>query len=328
MLVHGLVLGGIVLTSLASPGAACARELIIHLRKDGNDSSDGLSEPTAVASLQVAVDRALGQGWKGHSELQIRIHPGIYIGQRALISKTPKNVHLRILSAGKSRPRFDGSGTGSTWFTLNSNGYSAPRIEISGFEIVNYITAISLNGDRNNSSLSNGRHVIHNNIFSNIGQIAHTDSEPSTAAIRLLNSDYNSIKFNEFINIKNKQSCELIHGIYLAHGSTNNEIVDNNFRDICGDSIRFRDASNYNFVSRNVFYDAWSLNPVSEWFCDKTINTKCTKNGFECPSFNNVLEANRIVSHDLRKPNLFRTYIESSPPACKVETIETRAILR
>jgi parallel beta-helix repeat protein len=190
-------------------------------------------------------------------------------------------------------------GNGGTWLSLHA-GSGLSNIRISGLEITNYQTAISFNGQRENTTQWNGGNIIKDNIFSNIGQISKPDAKPSTAAIRLVNSDHNLITNNRFINIKNNDKCALLHAIYVAHDSTDNIIENNFFKDSCGDAIRLRDSSNNNIIRKNVFQMAWAKSPISEWHCDKKIRTDCTKKTGEYPSISNQVIGNKILGQPPR----------------------------
>lgn len=278
--------------------ALAAVDEYIYLSPSGDDRNSGSSFKEAVFSLQHALDVAMNFPKSKVSRIMIMTDTGVYKKQTAVINGVSGGmvIQVRPMNPKKSRPKFDGDGLGGTWLTINSSSGTPSNIEIYGLEIVNFETAISINGNRNDFSKSNGGNIIRNNIFNNIGQISSETAEPSTAVIRLVNSDGNMIIRNKFYVMRNRESCVLLHAIYVAHNSTDNLIEENIFEDGCGDAIRFRDESGNNVVKGNKFKNAWHKAPVSDWYCDGSSRDDCTKAEGECPSRNNILIANTIYT--------------------------------
>jgi hypothetical protein len=85
-----------------------------------------------------------------------------------------------------------------------------------------------------------------------------------------------------------------MHAVYLAHGSSDNQVTANRFSGVSGDPIRVRDESNRNYVADNVFTTTGSDAFISDWWCDKSQNTACTKTSGECPSWENQFRDNEV----------------------------------
>jgi parallel beta-helix repeat protein len=307
-----------------------AVEQVIHMAPSGSDDRDGSTAASAVQSLDKALKIATSINNPKVNRVKIAVASGVYRGQTVTTTGISGGRDLIITSDDPTagRPKFDGDGKGGTWLILQNSSGQPTNIKISGLEIANYITAISLNGNRDNKQTSNGKNEIRNNVFSNIGQIAQPGSKPSTAAIRLVNSDNNIITKNKFINIRNVEKCGLLHAIYVAHDSTDNTISDNTFQDSCGDAVRFRDRSNNNIVLNNTFIDSWDKNPVSDWYCDSTKRNDCTKSSGECPSMNNILEANRVVSKKLKPTEIFFPYGADASKLCPAKADDKRVVVK
>jgi len=305
-------------TFLSISGGVSAARLDIYLAPTGNDNNDGLSAIKPLASLQRALDTAEKTLIDSVTEVRILVAEGVYLKQTSATKGLPggRELQIRPLSSDSPRPQFNGGGDGGTWLSLRSAAGRPSKIGVYGLEITNYQTAISLNGNRDDTGKWNGENVIRNNVFNNIGQIARIDGRPSTAAIRLVNSDRNTILRNKFINIRNRERCALLHAIYVAHDSTDNVIEENTFEDGCGDAIRFRDASHRNIVRGNRFVDAWDKAPVSDWYCESEKRNDCTKLAGECPSINNVLENNQVVPRKIKGVPLSLTYGADAPLQC------------
>ena len=311
-------------------GPTLAHELSIFLDPRGSDSFDGLSEQAPVTSLQEAIRIAELVADKDVSRIRIAVVSGEFQGQVAKASGNIAGLEIAVSAAdpNQPRPRFNGDQLGGTWLDIRSATGKRTNYKISGLEITNYETAINFAGDRNHRERSNGGNEIRNNVFVNIGQIARAGARPSTAVIRLVNSDDNVIAENRFIHIVNLEQCGHLHSIYVAHDSTGNVIEDNVFEDSCGDAIRFRDRSHSNIAKGNTFIDAWANAPVSDWYCDRERRADCTKTTPECPSMNNVLDNNRVVARKLKPPPSFLTFGEDIHGNCSSYADDKRFVIK
>lgn len=306
-------------------GVAWAEEVNIFVRPNGNNSNKGLSQPDAVASIERAMKLAEAAP-ASTTQVKIMLAPGIYMGQSFETRGNSDGVTILVTSGDGGRAVFDGAGKGGTWMALKPRAGNPANIKIQGIEVTNYETAINVQGNRNNPAMWAGSLEIRNSRFANIGDIARVDAPPSTAAIRLVNSDHNVIVGNQFFNIRNNKRCGLLHALYIAHGSTDNLIEGNTFEDVCGDAVRIRDGSNDNIVRGNKFIDAWSRSPVSDWFCNSSKRSDCTKKAGECPSYNNLVENNEVIARRYPAAVTFMSYGGKPPAKCHstVPTIRTR----
>jgi|WetSurMetagenome_2_1015567.scaffolds.fasta_scaffold00497_16 hypothetical protein len=328
---NGIIRLIFVLVALAVyAGAAPAAEVKIFMSPAGSDINSGLSQKVAVSTLQRAIDIAESAHHKNATSIRIMIGPGVYRGQVAVAHGHTEGIaiFMEAADAGGARPHFDGNGRGGTWLIIRPEGKANTNFRIQGLDISNYETAISIEGNRNKRGQSAGGNEIRRNVFKNIGQIASRNAQPSTAAVRLVNSDNNIIIKNSFITIRNREKCGLLHAIYVAHDSTGNTITENTFRDSCGDTIRFRDRSDFNIVKNNTFIDAWGNAPVSDWYCDRSKSSACTKATAECPSLNNILENNRIIGNKRVAPQIFKGYSDDATSNCTMRASDRRVIMR
>jgi len=270
---------------------AHAVEAVIYLSPKGDRKASGNDEGSAIDSLQVAIQRVLSQQGPKIKARRVVVLPGRYLEQVTAIENLPDDLPLIIAAANGPRPVFDGNGRGRTWLTLQSSNGRQSRLSIEGVEVTNYVTAISLNGDRASPSAFNSENVIRGNVFRTIGQIAMPSGKPSTAAIRLVNSRNNKIIQNQFIDIRNNTQCGLLHAVYMAHYSSNNLIEGNTFERGCGATVKTRDASNENIIRDNKFIEqeVWLF---LDRYCEKDARDDCTKETSECPSWGNVFEGN------------------------------------
>jgi hypothetical protein len=273
--------------------AAHATDAVVYVRSGGNDQASGSSESEAVGTLQAAVRKVLAQKPAGLTARRVVVLPGTYLEQVTIVRDLPDEVPLVITAAAGTRPVFDGNGKGRSWLVLQSATGKPSRLTVQGLEISNYVTAVSLNGERTSINASNGQNVLRDNVFRNIGQVAFPSGKPATAAVRLVNSRNNQIVQNHFINIRNITGCTALHSIYMAHYSSGNLIQGNVFDGGCGATIKTRDASNENLIRDNRFIDQAEA-VFLDSFCDQDSRDDCTKAENECPSWDNRFENNSM----------------------------------
>jgi hypothetical protein len=276
------------------PIFASAEELVLQLVPE-KILSRTTNDANTFGKLQDAVDKAVSEASNRYDLVRILVDTGNYTGQSVETVGRPGGRALVITSkhGGDERPTFDGSGKAGYFFKLANETGKPTNITLDGFVVKNYVTAITFNGNRMNPAQSNGGNVIKNMLFQNIGDIAKTGSGPSTAAIRFVNSDGNKIIANKFIHIRNNVRCELLHSVYIAHGSTENIISDNEFYDGCGVTIKVRDSSNNNQIMRNKFVAQETQAAFADAYCKSGPSGNCTE-GPECPSWGNVFSDNTI----------------------------------
>lgn len=278
------------ITLLLHVSAAFA-EVVVYMLPSGNDQASGKTEMEAVKTLQVAVRRAIEADAQPGENRQVIVGAGSYSGQSVVIKNLPSESPLTISAKPGNSAIFDGGGKARTWLVLDSSSGKPSRLTVSGLEVTNYVTAISLNGDRGSTDSWNGQNTISGNTFRNIGQIAIPSGAPSQAVIRLVNSRENKIANNTFANIMNISGCSGLHAIYMAHYSSRNVIENNIFEKGCGATTKVRDASNSNTIRNNRFIEQADTLFLDS-YCDKDARDDCTKETAECPSWGNQLQNN------------------------------------
>lgn len=299
----GVRLAGALAVAVAAlcPVAAMAGD--IYLATNGNDANDGATAQAPVATLSAAVKRATQQSTRTGEDMTIIVGPGIYRNQA--ISLHHRQMRGALTITGSSRdasnyPAFYGNGTG-TWLRYAGSAGRTTGLTIRNLRIVDFSTAITLNGNREDPQGFNRGTVITGNIFTRIGTDSTRGEGASTAALRLVNSRDNVIENNWFKTIRNYPvtACPPLHSIYVAHRSSGNHIVGNSFDDFCGSAIKLRDGSNDNVIENNRFHTKDKAPGIEEWYCDLTANAGCTKSSGECPSSGNVIAGNRF--HGIEK---------------------------
>ena len=271
----------------------------IYLAPNGDDALDGRNETTAIRSLERAHD--LIAATPIDADVEVRIGLGTYYDQRVTWTVTHPDHRISFVrwpADATTRPVFDGCVSengacpGGTWFRLRHSDGEETNLVFHYIHVKRYGTAISLDGARNAEATSNGSNRIFGCFFEDIGNEFNPSLSPSTAAVRLVNSDDNEIINNHFVDVVNTTSGGLIHAIYAAHMSDRNQILRNRFKRSSGDPVRVRDYSNDNVINENRFIQVGTAAGYTDWYCDHDVRDDCTKVGPECPSWGNQFRDN------------------------------------
>lgn len=295
---------------------------VVWMAVDGSDSRDGQSPDEAVLTMS-RVQQIL-EANSPEIDVEVRIAAGRYRGQKVRwsFSIPGHSVTFTRHEGEESRPIFDGclgedDCPGGTWFTLVRSDGVETRIAFNYLRIENYQTAISLNGQRDDEAHSNGSNRIYGCYFYRIGNVFDSSVDPSTAAVRLVNSDDNEIINNHFVDIINTRSAGILHAIYVAHMSDRNQILRNRFQNNAGGPIRLRDYSNDNIINENTFKKIGIIAAYSEWYCDHDARDDCTKPTAECPSWGNQFRDNHLNgTYACETLGVFKYYQDDATTGC------------
>ncbi|WP_445358181.1 hypothetical protein [Microbulbifer sp. ANSA005] len=222
----------------------------------------------------------------------IAIRGGTYYAESVKWTETDKVYRLIIKPYADEEPVFEGQGSQS-FFNLSAQDGQCTNVEISGLTLRNYATyGIIFNGGRQNRASSwNGCNKIHDNKFVEMGTLFDVSNCPEGCAgygvVDVVNSKYNVIYNNVFHKAENiPEQSSLMHAVYLAHNSSENEVYGNYFYTISGDPVRVRDASNFNNIHSNYSDRSGKIAFLSSW---RNVA------GGEQPSFGNLVKNNIIT---------------------------------
>ncbi len=140
--------------------AGARADVIIYLSTKGDDKASGLKENEPVGTLPAAVRRAISAESRPGEHVRILAGGGVYQGQGVTIRDMPPDRPLTISAKDGEKPVFDGAGKVRTWLVLDSSTGKPTRLTVHGLEVTNYVTAISLNGDRASTDMWNGQNII------------------------------------------------------------------------------------------------------------------------------------------------------------------------
>lgn len=287
----------------------------IHLSYKGNDKNDGSTRALAIKTFGRAQD--LVKSYLRHKkDIRILIRPGVYKNTFITWSSRLTMPNNKIIfMPDVSDYKFNNknfvhfkvtNGVKSNFFNLvNKTGRTtATNLVFYHLKIENYFNGIVFSGKTFKKGEYTGYTdvpgaVTHNQIidcrFYKIGSRHFSGDKPAYKAIGFNNSDHNIVRYNHFNYVENKASkgVSLIHGIYAAHNSSNNDIYFNLFERNSGHPIKFRDFSNYNTVKGNIFIYSGSTAMVQDWYLSTKVKegkARYKKNGYlECPSWENIV---------------------------------------
>ncbi|MEE2750158.1 MAG: right-handed parallel beta-helix repeat-containing protein [Myxococcota bacterium] len=304
----------------------------LYLAVDGNDSHDGLSPLSPIHTLERAQEILESENPVG--EVEVRIGPGTYYGQQIewRWTRPDTQITFRPLADGGDRPHFDGclepnpsdleSGCpGGTFFRLRHTAGEETRLNFEYITVKRYQTAISFDGNRNDEAKSNGSNRIYGCYFRNIGSAFAPHLTPSTAVVRMVNSDDNVVANSHFVDVENAESGGLIHALYIAHLSDRNRIERNRFKNNSGDAVRLRDFSNDNQIRDNTYIQAGVNAGYTDWYCDQDVRDDCTKPTPECPSWDNEFRDNELDgTYSCEELGVFEYFQDETTTGCAPPT--------
>lgn len=289
--------------------------------------SHGGSGPGHFGSLGCALQAAISYSQPSVQKVTVLVAPGTYSGEEIALALRPNIPVIVVAPQGNRRPVFQGNGTG-TWLSAKGAVGARTPISITGMEIRNYETAITLNARRSPDAPWIGGFTVTNSHFDTIGQFS-PDQKFSTAAIRFVNSSYNDFENNVFTNVRDLSACGHLHAFYMAHYSSHNAVRNNFFDNECGTPIKVRDRSDDNQIIGNKFSHQQATSLFIDAFCNPRKGKRCTANHAECPSQNNVFSGNTyLVDADERAPSAVDVRWTQPLPGCESTNSDPAARVR
>ncbi len=254
---------------------------------------------SAISTLAAGIAE-FRRRYRDEAEVRITVAPGVYRNETVTLDPfSPKIQKIIIAGSGKAADQtiFDGSAVApsalpKSWMSIKAQYGRPSNVIIENMTVRNYRQALIFYGSKQNAAKWNGGNIVRNMVFKNIG-VFGKNAGKTFSAIMLVNSRNNIISKNRFFNIENVNSCRGMHSIYLRAMSSNNRIENNIFEKGCGDQIKFRDASNNNIVSDNIFINQSGFALAVDSYCIKGREGCATT---ECPSKGNRVVRSRVQS--------------------------------
>lgn len=229
------------------------------------------------SSLSTAQSYILGaySGGQVTEDITVHIRGGFY-PQGYLNWKVTSNVYnVKIIRYEKEKVIFDGkksNGALHSRFLYVEPSFKRSNLWIEGLIIQNYLNGIAFGKTKRNTDgttyrgIQSSHNTIKNNVFRNIGNKFSTESVEAYSALGLCNSSHNTIVSNIFYRNENVAHRSLIHSIYIAHHSSDNDII-NNYASLCsGGAFRIRDGSNNNDFINNYIDQSGNNGFISDWY--------------------------------------------------------------
>lgn len=299
----------------------------VYISPDGDDSASG--GPTEPLATLGGAQRLVKIEAEDDRDVCVRIFSdrGDYIDQtviwdyynpehRTVFESYPRNIRARFTASVDTPPH-------EPFFELRAEGGEPTNVILRGLEITNYVSrAIYFSGYRDSPEYGwNGGNAIENCVISGIGNGRMPERPFVYAAVTFVNSRDNVIRdcvieecantlpyepdklpvidqsdVKLFPGIDGSSANLTIIGVYLAHYSSNNRILNNTFENIVGDCVRFRDFSCENTVRDNTFIRAGWNAVCTIWHCSY-LSGNCSKSIPECSSWENVMSGNIILGN-------------------------------
>jgi len=329
-----------------SPHAEDSR-YIIYLSPDGNDDNSG-RESSPLATLGEVQNRVKERMPNNDVIVRVFGDRGVYVNQtvvwvyynpdhKLIFESYPDNTYAHFEASEENPPKVP-------FFEFRSANAEQTNLVFRRLKISNYVSrGIYILGYKNSAEYGwNGRNIIENCIFSHIGNSRMPERHFVYGAVTFVNSRDNIIRncriegcanANVELSADNRQNyCPsavvenpdsnlAINCIYIAHYSSRNKIMNNEFKNNKGDCIRLRDFSCENVISGNFFIRSGWNAVCSTWHCD-FLSGICTKPTPECSSWENVFCDNIIYGTwdclPKRSPYMDLSPGDSTDVCCKI----------
>lgn len=263
----------------------------LFVATDGDDTSPGTrARPLRTLERAHAVLTASRPG----RDVEIRIAPGVYVGQHVVWRYFDAAHTTRFLprdwtgSGTPERPVFDGDGARMLFYLNRTSARSGARtnLEFHWLHLRDYVVAgLTFASNRDDPAGFSSHNRVEDCVFEDIGNVGG-EPDAGLGGVVLSNTRDSAVLRSTFRRLVNTPAdAGLIHGVYLSHHATGNVVSHNTFRTISGDPIRVRDASHFNTFHHNTFRDAGEAAIFGDWYCHD--RPECVRR--ECPSFGNAL---------------------------------------
>lgn len=263
----------------------------IFVATDGRDTDPG-TRARPIATLERA--HALLMAARPDRDVEIRIAPGVYVGQAVVWRYVDPAHTTRFLprdwtgSGTPTRPVFDGDGARMLFYLNRTSARSGVRtnLEFHWLHLRDYVVSgITFASNRDDPAGFSSHNRVEDCVFEDIGNVGG-EPDAGLGGVVLSNTRDSHVLRNTFRRLVNAPGdAGLIHGVYLTHNATGNDVSHNTFRTVSGDPIRVRDASHFNTFHHNTFRNAGEAAVFGDWYCHG--RPDCVRR--ECPSFGNSL---------------------------------------
>lgn len=259
--------------------------LHLYISTSGSDANDGTSEAKALASIDGASRRLVESPFAGN--VTIHIAEGEYlISEDAYWHYSSPDYMVYIEGAGQDKTVFYGpQGKNVTFLQVSSCNNTS--LSFKNFTVRMFRNGIIMRCSSDGSVLTNEGVVgwFENLTFKELGGYYTRCDAAAVAGIQFLGSSNNTIKNCTFDGLRDYDTGNNIHGVYISTFSCNNLIQGSSFKNIRPDPIRIRRGSSNNIIEYCEFRNAGVIAYVSDWHAGEAEPE---------PSKNNVVRYNQF----------------------------------
>lgn len=239
--------------------------LHLYIAPNGRDSNDGRTEATALASIDGASKLLVASPFAGN--VTIHIAEGEYfVAENAYWHYSNPGYMVYIEGAGQDKTVFYGPLEKDVTF-LQVSSCNNTSLSFKNFTVRLFRNGIIMRCSADGSVLTNDGVMgwFENLTFTELGGYYTRCDSAAVAGIQFLGSSNNTIKNCTFSGLRDFNTGNNIHGVYISTFSSNNLIQGCVFEDIRPDPVRIRRGSSNNIIEYNSFRNTGVIAYVSDW---------------------------------------------------------------
>lgn len=239
--------------------------LDLYLSPNGNDGNDGLTEATALLTLDGASKHLVASPFEGN--VTVHIAEGEYpVNESAYWHYSNPGYTTYIQGAGQDKTVFVGPmGEDITFLQVSSCNNTS--ISFKDFTVRLFRNGIIMRCSADGSVLTDEGVTgwFENLTLTQLGGYYTRCDSSAVAGIQLLGSSNNTIKNCTFSGMRDYSTGNNIHALYISTFSSNNLVQNCLFEDIRPDPVRLRRGSSYNIIEHCTFTNTGIVAYVSDW---------------------------------------------------------------
>jgi hypothetical protein len=307
----------LLLSGATQATAEPAEAFQVFLDPAGSDTNSGLSASAPVRTLARA--QAVLTAAQPQTDVEVRVRQGTYTAPTTTWTFVVPGHTVNFMPIDyqygdgvddiAGRPVFRSDGTAGYWLrgrmpdTMPQGGDGGLRfyyLRVERYSEGGIALAGRYHTDSDGLRVPADAGFNHNKVFGM--ELVDIGSKWSSAGygyggVDLVNSSGNLIQNNHFVHLENTgDKAALLHGVYIAHHSSDNVIIDNQFAYISGDPLRARNDSNHNDIHGNALERTGQKGQFSDWFCDTSTGCVDSDHPRECASQGNLFHENDNIS--------------------------------
>lgn len=252
--------------------------LDLYLSPNGNDGNDGLSEATALLTLDGASKLLVASPFEGN--VTVHIAEGEYqVKESAYWHYSNPGYTTYIEGAGQDKTVFIGPmGQDITFLQVSSCNNTS--ISFKNFTVRLFRNGIIMRCSSDGSVLTDEGVTgwFENLTLTQLGGYYTRCDSSAVAGIQFLGSSNNTVKNCTFSGMRDYSTGNNIHALYISTFSSNNLIQNCLFEDVRPDPVRLRRGSSNNIIEHCTFTNSGIVAYVSDWNAGEAEPEPCLGN--------------------------------------------------